>query len=101
MVAVTGSRGSEGGFELLEQGSGNMAQRKGPQAQRARVRSRVAPQDPGSESLAAVSRERDELRAQLDAARAEIERLRQVHTQVLDRIDWIVDSLNTLSEDEP
>lgn len=96
---LTGSRGSEGGFELLEQGSGDMAQRKGQK--RAPARTRVESHSAGPESLDALRQERDRLRADLDAAKAENERLRELQAQVLNRIDWIVDSLNSLRDDEP
>lgn len=76
-----------------------MAQRKGQK--RAPARTRAAAHPSGGETLEAVRRERDQLRAELATAKAEVERLRELQGQILDRIDWIVDSLNSLSEDEP
>lgn len=78
-----------------------MAQRKVQQGQlaprpRVAARSKSEPEKPD-----AVRRERDALRAELAAAKAEIERLSEVQAQVLNRIDWIIDSLNSLSDDAP
>jgi hypothetical protein len=78
-----------------------MAQRKIKQPQRARPRTGVPPRKPGGETLEGLRRERDSLRQDLTAATAEIERLRELQSQVLDRIDWIIDSLNSLSQDKP
>lgn len=76
-----------------------MAQRKGQK--RAPARTRAAAHAAEPETLEAVRRERDALRAELATARVEIERLVELQKQVLNRIDWMVDSLNSLAEDEP
>jgi predicted nucleic acid-binding Zn-ribbon protein len=78
-----------------------MAQRK---AERARTAVRRAPARKAErraaeqETLASVRAERDRLRMELEAARARIAGLEQRQREVLNRIDWIVDSLNSLME---
>ena len=42
-----------------------------------------------------LKRERDQLAAQLAEARAEIERLEAARQEAVNRIDWVIDSLNT------
>ena len=40
------------------------------------------------------------LRAELDQATARIRKLEEINRNVLDRIDWVIDSLHNLMEDE-
>ncbi len=49
--------------------------------------------------IAALEKERAELRAELAAAQARIRSLEQAREQVLNRIDWVIDSLQSLTED--
>ena len=50
--------------------------------------------------LAAVSAERDAALADLAKAKAEIAALTATRAQVVDRLDWVVDSLKSLAESE-
>ncbi len=43
-----------------------------------------------------LRRECDRLRTELESARAEIDELRKKQAKVLDRIDWVLDSLRSL-----
>lgn len=52
-----------------------------------------------SERLADVIAERDQLRDELARAKNEIDQLMERQLQVLNRIDWILDSLNSLDEE--
>lgn len=60
-------------------------------AARAKVAVRVAP--PTRDEL---QHECDRLRELLQVAQAEIETLRERQAAVVDRIDWVIDSLNSL-----
>jgi chromosome segregation ATPase len=44
--------------------------------------------------------ERDRLRNELEAARAEITRLEAARNDVANRIDWVIDSLHNILESE-
>jgi chromosome segregation ATPase len=44
----------------------------------------------------ALERERDGLKAEIEAARARIATLEESRSQVVNRIDWVIDSLHTL-----
>ncbi len=46
--------------------------------------------------LKALERERDDLRAELEQARARIAALEESRRQVASRIDWVIDSLHGL-----
>lgn len=48
--------------------------------------------------LRAAERERDGLKSELDAARTKISTLEERHTQVANRINWVIDSLRTAME---
>jgi hypothetical protein len=76
-----------------------MAQRRGQRAKRpsdreTRAREGARP----AESIDALLRERDALRSELLAANAQIAALVARQRNVLDRIDWVIDSLNSLTE---
>lgn len=43
-----------------------------------------------------LERERDGLRAELEAARARIAALEEARAEVVNRIDWVIDSLHNL-----
>lgn len=49
--------------------------------------------------IAALEAERDRLAAELKAAQTRIRNLEQSREQVLNRIDWVIDSLQSLVED--
>lgn len=51
------------------------------------------PRDADSPRLATLERERDDLRAELEAARRRIASLEGQRRQAVDRIDWVIDSL--------
>ncbi len=55
---------------------------------------------PANDTRSEIERERDILKAELETARAEIAALQQQRDQIVNRIDWIIDSLHTLLEDE-
>ncbi len=60
------------------------------------------PPAPASNLTARISHieaERDRLKAELAAAKAQIATLETARDQVLNRIDWVIDSLHTLSRD--
>ena len=48
--------------------------------------------------LRALQAERDQLRAQLAAAKSQIAELEGMHTKAVDRIDWVIDSLHNVLE---
>jgi predicted RNase H-like nuclease (RuvC/YqgF family) len=81
-----------------------MAQRERDKVKRGVARAAVtAPGQPEAvqrlEARAkALERERDSLRAELEAARAHIAMLEESRSQVVNRIDWVIDSLQTLAE---
>lgn len=50
-------------------------------------------------SVADLKRERDSLAAELAAAKAEIATLDAARRTAIDRIDWVIDSLNTVLQD--
>jgi hypothetical protein len=49
-------------------------------------------------SVASLQTERDQLKAELVAAKLRIEALEAANTQVLNRIAWMIDSLQTLKD---
>ncbi len=53
-----------------------------------------------SDRIAELEAERDRLKAELAAAKERIARLEESRAQVVNRIDWVIDSLHTLIEDE-
>ena len=53
-----------------------------------------------AETAEDVRSERDRLRRELEAARLEIEGLKERQKHVLDRIDWALDTLKSLAEAE-
>ena len=55
----------------------------------------------GTSRLAALERERDALRAELEAARQRIAALEAQRNQAVDRIDWVIDSLQHVIEAAP
>jgi hypothetical protein len=81
-----------------------MAQREREKAKRTTVRPKDTAQS-YSEALQrlesrarALERERDGIKADLEAARARIAALEESRSQVANRIDWIIDSLNSLMD---
>lgn len=80
-----------------------MAQRKGQLSSKAQPRAKshgpaVARAQPRSSDD--WERECERLKAELEAARQEIASLRKRQEQVLNRIDWVLDSLDSLSQTE-
>jgi predicted nucleic acid-binding Zn-ribbon protein len=51
-----------------------------------------------AETIAQLERERDALKVELAAAEARIAALQQQRTELLNRIDWAIDSLENLLE---
>ena len=81
-----------------------MAQRKEQRARRPSDRNQSRAKDgahAAPESIEALLRERDALRSELLAANAQIAALVARQRNVLNRIDWVIDSLNSLSEGDP
>lgn len=76
------------------------AVRKGQRARQAQPGSRIsgASARTAPETLDGVRAERDRLLHELEAARAEIDTLKNQHKRALDRIDWALDSLKSLAE---
>jgi len=50
--------------------------------------------------VAALERERDELKTQLAAAQATIAKLEKAREEAVNRIDWTIDSLHNLLESD-
>lgn len=50
--------------------------------------------------IEALEKERDQLRAQLTAAQAQIAKLEQARDEAVGRIDWALDSLHNLLESD-
>jgi hypothetical protein len=76
-------------------------QRKGQRSKPAKVRATAragAYKTPGNRSESSLKKECDRLRAELETARAEIAELKLRQAKVLDRIDWVLDSLDGLEE---
>ncbi len=46
----------------------------------------------------ALEAERDRLKAELETAKAEIQRLEQARADIANRIDWVIDSLHNILE---
>jgi len=51
--------------------------------------------------LAALERERDQLRADVERFRARVSELEQAQAQVRDRISWALDSLHSILDGKP
>lgn len=89
------------GLERIWTMAAGMAERKGQRSRQgqargvARARSAARKVPLTNEEL---QRECDRLRAELEAARAEIAAMRTRQEDVLNRIDWVIDSLNSLPE---
>jgi hypothetical protein len=81
-----------------------MAQREREKSKRVPARPKETPAGYGDamqrlETRArAAERERDSLRAELEAARARIAVLEESRSQVASRIDWIIDSLSSVMD---
>ena len=58
----------------------------------------AAPRDVDPARVTSLERERDELRAELKAARERITSLEAQRRQAVDRIDWVIDSLQHVIE---
>lgn len=56
------------------------------------------PADPASR-IRILEAERDRLAAELEAAKARITALEEAREQVLNRIDWVIDSLHSLTSE--
>ena len=80
-----------------------MAQRRGQRAKRPSDREQTRARDGArpAESIDALLSERDALRSELLAANAQIAALVARQRNVLNRIDWVIDSLNSLTEGDP
>lgn len=89
----------------------NMSKPRPSKNDTARNRARAAPEREGAGTLQAavdrlesrvleLKRERDAFEAELAAARAEIAALEAARTEAINRIDWVLDSLHTVLQDE-
>lgn len=82
-----------------------MAQRE--TTRKARAPRRAVQQDAAAMAEASVTRlsglerERDQLAIELQSARLRIAELERLHDLAVNRIDWVLDSLHNLSEQEP
>ena len=80
-----------------------MAQRKGQSAKQALPRVRTPARSSGRAEPKSIDdwrQECDRLRAELEAAHTEMAALRARQEQVLNRIDWVLDSLDSLAQTE-
>jgi prefoldin subunit 5 len=81
-----------------------MAQRAQQKSKPGSARQKPAAPSPGAvsrdleERCKALERERDDLKANLEAARARITTLEESRSQIANRIDWVIDSLQSLVE---
>lgn len=87
-----------------------MPQRNSNTKARAPARGKTAPEmltapvtetglDPAAQ-VREMARQRDQLAADLDAARRRIQELERLNEHVVNRIDWVLDSLHNLVEQE-
>lgn len=53
-----------------------------------------------ADAVTRLEQERDQLKAELEAARRRIAELEAARAQVLDRIDWAIDSLHNVIESD-
>ena len=58
----------------------------------------ISPASSLKERLAALERERDSLRAELEREQARARKLEEVHAAARDRISWALDSLRNILE---
>jgi len=58
----------------------------------------VTPENTLKERLAALERERDALRADLEREQARVRKLEEMHAVARDRISWALDSLRSILE---
>ena len=79
---------------------GDAASRKTAAARLQSERSNSKPTKPASagsaDKLAALERERDALRLELERSKARVEALEKAQTQVRDRLAWALDSLQNI-----
>jgi chromosome segregation ATPase len=81
-----------------------MAQRAQEKAKRVPARQKHSAPAPGAasrdieERYKALERERDDLKAGLEAARSRIATLEESRNQIANRIDWVIESLQGLVE---
>ena len=78
-----------------------MAERKGQRSKQTKAGTRSRPAEVargGGESLEQLRFECERLKAQLEAAREELVDLRARQDDALNRIDWVLDSLNSLQD---
>jgi hypothetical protein len=77
-----------------------MAQREREKAKRGVVRANeaIAGASDAAQRMKALERERDGLKVELEAARARIAVLEESRSQVVNRIDWVIDSLHNLTD---
>lgn len=57
----------------------------------------AAPDAPDAGAIARLEQERDALRAELEAAHVRIAALERQRADALNRVEWVLDSLHTLS----
>jgi len=74
--------------------SGKQARRSTPATTRSRSGAAATP-----ERIKELERECRRLKAELDAAKARLEALETQRKELVDRIDWAIDSLHSLSEE--
>lgn len=66
-----------------------------PQSGRKAEQSRRSP----SQEISRLEQERDALKAELEAAKARIAELERSRELIVNRIDWVIDSLHNLTEE--
>ena len=81
-----------------------MADRKGQRSRQAQAGAQARPSAAARgqpQTIATLRAECARLKAELEAAQAEVADLKTRHDDVLNRIVWVLDSLNSLAEAEP
>ena len=85
--------------ERVSQKSKRQAAPERPAARRSSARAApAAPKRTAAAEIDALEKERDQLKAQLAAAKAQLIKLEQARDEAVGRIDWALDSLHNLLE---
>lgn len=75
------------------------AKKPGSKAPQSKAKNKAAGADAASENQM-LAEQNAALRAELELSNARIARLEALHADVVDRIDWVIDSLQTVLEEK-